>query len=262
MREPSLREMTPALCKWGAVPSVSASLGANIRAARSVATCSGAAITQGHAMLTLLLRGFSIRLRMVGAIAMVLVLLAMVGGAGFFGLSQVQSKSEEFSSVLFHDEVALSELRLQLGNLRRYEKDVALSVGARDEAAAYLARWQKAVTTMCARLPTALATSRTSVGASHWPAASRKSVSAPTPPAPNRCWPRRLPVDAQAPQRPTSHWRARRSGDPCRRGVHQQHGTAEHAPRPACARTSRLRLPRPCGGSPWRWPCPLFWWCP
>lgn len=45
---------------------------------------------------------------------------------------------------MFRDEVALSELRLQLGNLRRFEKDVALSVGARDEAAAYLVRWQKA----------------------------------------------------------------------------------------------------------------------
>jgi methyl-accepting chemotaxis protein len=95
-------------------------------------------------MLTLLLRGFSIRLRMVGAIAMVMVLLAMVGGTGFLGLNQVQSKSDEFSSVVFRDEVALSELRLQLGNLRRFEKDVALSVGARDEAAAYLVRWQKA----------------------------------------------------------------------------------------------------------------------
>lgn len=47
-------------------------------------------------MLTLLLRGFSIRLRMVGAIAMVMVLLAMVGGTGFLGLNQVQSKSDEF----------------------------------------------------------------------------------------------------------------------------------------------------------------------
>ena len=95
-------------------------------------------------MLTNLLRGFSIRLRMVGAIAMVLFLLALVGGTGFYGLHQVQTKSDEFSSVLFRDEVTLSELRLQLGNLRRYEKDVVISVGLRDEAAAYLARWQKA----------------------------------------------------------------------------------------------------------------------
>ena len=95
-------------------------------------------------MLSSLLRGFSIRLRMIGAIAMVLVLLALVGGTGFYGLNKVQAKSDEFAGVLFRDQVTLSELRLQLGNLRRYEKDVALSVSAREEAAGYLARWQKA----------------------------------------------------------------------------------------------------------------------
>ena len=98
-------------------------------------------------MLTNLLRGFSIRLRMVGAIAMVLVLLGMVGATGFLGLSRVQASGEEFSGVVYRDTETLSGLRQELGNLRRYEKDIALSVEARDEAGSYLARWQQTVTT-------------------------------------------------------------------------------------------------------------------
>ena len=95
-------------------------------------------------MLTHLLRGFSIRLRMVGAIVMVLVLLAMVGGAGFWGLQRVQATGDQFSGVLFRDALSLSELQMQLGSLRRHERDVVLGGDARDAAAADLERWQKA----------------------------------------------------------------------------------------------------------------------
>ena len=97
-------------------------------------------------MLTNLLRAFSIRLRMVGAIAMVLFLLGMVGATGFLGLSRVQAHGDEFSGVVFRDSETLSALRQDLGNLRRYEKDVVLSVEARDDAGPYLARWQQTLT--------------------------------------------------------------------------------------------------------------------
>jgi methyl-accepting chemotaxis protein len=96
-------------------------------------------------MLTNLLRAFSIRLRMVGAIAMVLVLLGMVGATGFLGLNRVLANGGEFSSVVFRDAETLSALRQELGNLRRYEKDVALSVEAGAEAGSYLSRWQESV---------------------------------------------------------------------------------------------------------------------
>ncbi len=48
------------------------------------------------AILEDLLRRFTIRLRMIGAILMVLALLAAVGGAGLFGMCRIQAQSAEF----------------------------------------------------------------------------------------------------------------------------------------------------------------------
>jgi methyl-accepting chemotaxis protein len=94
-------------------------------------------------MLTLLLRGFSIRLRMVGAIAMVLVLLAMVGGTGFVGLQRLQSSSDEMSGVLFQSQTSLSELRLRIAQLEARQHDVALAAGVAGQAARPLEQWQQ-----------------------------------------------------------------------------------------------------------------------
>ena len=96
-------------------------------------------------MLTTLLRAFNIRLRMIGAIAMVIVLLGMVGTTGFYGLNQVQAKSDEFSGIVFRDAQVLSTLREAVGKVRRAELDVVLAAGSRDEASAHLVRWQQAV---------------------------------------------------------------------------------------------------------------------
>jgi hypothetical protein len=41
----------------------------------------------------LLMRRFTIRTRMLGAIAVVLVLLALLGGAGLFGMFRIQGMS-------------------------------------------------------------------------------------------------------------------------------------------------------------------------
>ena len=40
-----------------------------------------------------LMRNFTIRLRMIGAILMVVALLVMVGGAGLFGMFRIQTLS-------------------------------------------------------------------------------------------------------------------------------------------------------------------------
>ena len=47
-----------------------------------------------------LMRQFTIRFRMLGAIAVVLVLLGLLGGAGMFGMFRIYSMSEDFMNSL------------------------------------------------------------------------------------------------------------------------------------------------------------------
>jgi len=67
--------------------------------------------------LSLILRGFSIRTRMLGAIAIVLTLLCLLGGAGYAGMNAVRGASETFlvqSSVRLQK---LSQLRFSVAQL-------------------------------------------------------------------------------------------------------------------------------------------------
>ncbi|WP_280926203.1 methyl-accepting chemotaxis protein [Caldimonas mangrovi] len=77
--------------------------------------------------MTLMMRSFTIRTRMIGAIAVVLVLLGMVGGAGLFGLFRVQSLSSDFIASSSASGSALSSLRDDLGMMRRHEKDMIIN---------------------------------------------------------------------------------------------------------------------------------------
>ena len=50
-----------------------------------------------------LMRQFTIRFRMLGAIAVVLVLLGLLGGAGMFGMFRIYSMSEDFMNSSFQE---------------------------------------------------------------------------------------------------------------------------------------------------------------
>ena len=101
--------------------------------------------------LTLALRRFTIRTRMLGAIAMVLTLLAGVGGAGLWGLSQVSASNERFIASTYANTVVLAELRTAMGDVRRYEKDLLINYDSAAQQAAYRPKWQDAVDTVRAR---------------------------------------------------------------------------------------------------------------
>lgn len=73
-----------------------------------------------------LMRGFSIRQRMLGAIAVVLLLLTIVGGAGGWGLHRQTQFTESFVTHAFEDSVTLSGLRLALTDMSRHEKDMVI----------------------------------------------------------------------------------------------------------------------------------------
>ncbi|MEW6098275.1 MAG: methyl-accepting chemotaxis protein [Pseudomonadota bacterium] len=74
-----------------------------------------------------LMRSFTIRVRMIGAIAVVLVLLALVGGAGLFGMYRIQSLSGDFIEHSFTTSEALASMREDMGLLRRHEKDMIIN---------------------------------------------------------------------------------------------------------------------------------------
>ncbi|HWP18172.1 MAG TPA: methyl-accepting chemotaxis protein [Burkholderiaceae bacterium] len=74
-----------------------------------------------------LMRGFTIRMRMIGAIAVVLVLLALVGGAGLLGMYRIQALSGDFIRGSFSNSASLASIRDEMGMLRRHEKDMIIN---------------------------------------------------------------------------------------------------------------------------------------
>jgi len=90
-----------------------------------------------------LMRRFTIRTRMIGAIAIVLALLTMVGGAGLFGLNRVQSLGDQFTAVTFADSNELAELGSVLGTLRRHEKDMVIGYEKAERVSRSSAEWTR-----------------------------------------------------------------------------------------------------------------------
>jgi methyl-accepting chemotaxis protein len=92
-----------------------------------------------------LFRRFTIRTRMLGAIAVVLALLALVGGIGAWGLQSLSAHSLRFVQETHENAIQLSHLREGMGNLRRYEKDLLLNYDKPEQVKNYLPKWQAAL---------------------------------------------------------------------------------------------------------------------
>ncbi len=92
-----------------------------------------------------LMRGYTIRTRMIGAIVIVLALLAGIGGAGALGLGRVAALGDDFVATTHADSVALSELRTSLGNVQRYEKDLIINYEKPQQIAEYKPKWEDAI---------------------------------------------------------------------------------------------------------------------
>jgi methyl-accepting chemotaxis protein len=72
------------------------------------------------------MRRFSIRLRMQGAVALVLGLFALVGAAGLLGGQHLSSLNADFMQQTVRDLHTVADLRGMLGNIRRHEKDMVI----------------------------------------------------------------------------------------------------------------------------------------
>ncbi len=97
-----------------------------------------------HALFALL-RRFDIRTRMLGAIALVLALLVLLGGTGLWSQSRMAGLADQFARDTHANALKLGTLRAALGEVRRYEKDMVISYEKPDQVAAYKLKWRNAI---------------------------------------------------------------------------------------------------------------------
>src|SRR5450830_152129 len=88
-----------------------------------------------------LMRLFTIRFRMIGAIAVVLGLLSLLGGAAMRGMFRLQGMSEDFMTHSYASMGNLAELRAELGQPRRFEKDMIIQYEKPEQVKQLRAKW-------------------------------------------------------------------------------------------------------------------------
>ncbi|MDM4764474.1 methyl-accepting chemotaxis protein [Pelomonas sp. SE-A7] len=94
--------------------------------------------------LSALIRQFSIRTRMIGAIAMVLGLLLVVGAVGLTGMNSLRTQTKQFAEMSVAEANNMSRLIAAMGDLRRYEKDMIINMASADEVRSHRKRWDEA----------------------------------------------------------------------------------------------------------------------
>jgi methyl-accepting chemotaxis protein len=99
-----------------------------------------------------LMRGFTIQTRMLGAIAMVVSLLLLVGGAGLGGMFRIQGASHDFVDSSFTQATHLASLHQRYGELRRSEKDMIINYEKPAEIAQGKQRWNESLKAVEAEL--------------------------------------------------------------------------------------------------------------
>ncbi|MDD0811079.1 methyl-accepting chemotaxis protein [Curvibacter sp. RS43] len=92
-----------------------------------------------------MMRMFTIRFRMIGAIAVVLSLLGLLGGAGMLGMFRIQSMSEDFMTHSYAAMGSLTELRAELAQVRRFEKDMIIQYEKPEAVKQLRAKWLEAI---------------------------------------------------------------------------------------------------------------------
>ncbi|WP_281916191.1 methyl-accepting chemotaxis protein [Caldimonas thermodepolymerans] len=115
------------------------------------------------AFLFQLMRSFTIRTRMIGAIVVVLFLLSLVGGAGLFGLFRLQALGSEYIAQTAATTGALSSLRDGMGMMRRYEKDMIIHYETPEKVTQIRQLWQQTFTSVRQQLNAILASDSSDV---------------------------------------------------------------------------------------------------
>lgn len=107
-----------------------------------------------------LMRQFTIRFRMISAIAVVLGLLGLLGGAGMTGIFRIHGLGEQLVQQSFAGIERLSSVRYQLNLARRYEKDMIIQYEKPEQIRQIRDKWQadlQKIEATMAELPATLA---------------------------------------------------------------------------------------------------------
>ena len=91
------------------------------------------------------LRRYTIRMRMFGAIALVVGLVVLLGGAGYLGMAGIQQKAESFVSTSSAAMGEMAEMRDALSVARRNEKDMIIQYEKPEGVRAARALWMAAI---------------------------------------------------------------------------------------------------------------------
>jgi methyl-accepting chemotaxis protein len=89
-----------------------------------------------------LMRQFTIRFRMISAIAVVLGLLGLLGGTGMLGIFRIHGLGEQLVQQSFAGIEHLSNVRYQLNQARRYEKDMIIQYEKPEQIRQIRDKWQ------------------------------------------------------------------------------------------------------------------------
>jgi methyl-accepting chemotaxis protein len=92
-----------------------------------------------------LMRRFTIRLRMLGAIGMVLVLFALVGAAGFGGGAVLNTLNHDFVVHSMHEVRTVASIRQHLAEVRLHEKNMVIDYENGVEVLKHREAWTKSI---------------------------------------------------------------------------------------------------------------------
>lgn len=92
-----------------------------------------------------MLNALSIRARLIALGLLAVGALILVGSLGALSVSHLRNQFGAFAEHEFITQGRLTTLRMAMGDIRRYEKDVLLSIDEVDKAQQYQAKWTKAV---------------------------------------------------------------------------------------------------------------------
>ena len=88
-----------------------------------------------------LMRMFTIRVRMLGAIAVVLVLLGLLGGAGMFGMFRIYDLNQSFLNGPFQQAGLVAKLQGSLTQVRNLEKEMIIQYEQPEQLKKTHAEW-------------------------------------------------------------------------------------------------------------------------
>ncbi|MDH0382012.1 methyl-accepting chemotaxis protein [Comamonas aquatica] len=95
-----------------------------------------------------LMRMFTIRVRMLGAIAVVLVLLGLLGGAGMFGMFRIYELNQSFLNGPFQQAGLVAKLQRSLTQVRNLEKEMIIQYEQPEQLKKTHADWSASLQTV------------------------------------------------------------------------------------------------------------------